>query len=89
VSVSLKDRTATHPSVGRGPDFKKERDNYLGDFNLDQELLVADSKQDAFPVTKRINIAATPTGEPNRANSHLYLLQPIPHSVTHMAMNNA
>jgi hypothetical protein len=67
VSVSLKDRTATLPSQSKGPDFKKERDDYLADFNLDNELLIADSKQDYLPATKRINMAATPTGEPNRA----------------------
>ena len=71
VSISLKDRTATHSNVGKNPDFKKERDDYLGDFNLDE---VVESKQDQLPATKRINLAATPTGEPNRAQSHLHLL---------------
>ena len=77
VSVSLKDRTATHSNVGnKNPDFKKERDDYLGDFNLDE--VVAESKQDQLPTTKRINLVATPTGEPNRAQSHLHLLKPLP-----------
>jgi len=32
----MKDKTATNPpSARKGPEFKKERDDYLGDFNLD------------------------------------------------------
>jgi hypothetical protein len=38
MSISLKDKTATNPSARRVADFKKERDDYLGDFNLDQEM---------------------------------------------------
>ena len=90
MSISLKDKTATNPSARRAADFKKERDDYLGDFNLDQEMPQIASKHDIIPATKRIIIAGTPTDETNKTNTHLQLLQPMPpNCVTHMAMSNS